>query len=173
VGSTLPPFTLAIEPLTAAGFTPFGGVIDADPARREAMNGGTFERFNDLARVDVDPGRTRVGIARALRATPLPHTFDLVERHPLGSQAFVPLGPFAFVVVVAQPGESVRPEELRAFITDGTQGVNYARGVWHMPLVALEPGQAFLVIDRGEDNPESSPNCDELRLDRPVILVRA
>ncbi len=170
MGSSLPPFTLAIEPLTAAGFAPFGDVVDADPARREAMNGGTFERFNDLARVDVDPGRTRVGIARALRATLLPHTFDLVERHPLGSQAFIPLARFAFVVVVAPPGETVRPEDLHAFITDGTQGVNYARGIWHLPLVALEPEQAFLVIDRGE---ASLPNCDELRLGRPVSLVRA
>ncbi len=164
------PFTLRIEPLTAGKFAPFGDVIDAAAAAAEAMNGGTFERFNDLAKVDVASGRTRVGITRALKAASLPHTFDLVERHPIGSQAFIPLAPFAFVVVVAPPGESVRPEDLRAFVTNGTQGVNYARGVWHMPLIALEAGQAFLVIDRGDDR---LPNCDELRLGRPVSLVRA
>ncbi len=95
-----------------------------------------------------------------------------MERHPLGSQAFVPLAKISFVVVVAPAGEWVRAEDLRAFVTDGTQGVNYFRGTWHMPLIALEAGQSFLVIDRGDEGPDANPNCDEVLLGRPVTLVR-
>ena len=106
------------------------------------------------------------------RLEPFPVQPHLMERHPLGSQAFVPLAKISFVVVVAPAGEWVRAEDLRAFVTDGTQGVNYFRGTWHMPLIALEAGQSFLVIDRGDEGPDANPNCDEVLLGRPVTLVR-
>jgi ureidoglycolate lyase len=77
----------------------------------------------------------------------------------------VPLAPFRFIVVVAPAGPAVTPDDLRAFVTNGQQGISYARGVWHMPLIALEAGQQFLVVDRyGADN------CDEHVLDTPVRL---
>ena len=99
----------------------------------------------------------------------MPYVFNTVERHPLGSQAFIPLAPFRFLVVVASAGESVEREDLRAFVTNGNQGVSYGRNVWHMPLVALEPGQSFLVVDRlGEHD-----NCEERVLDGPVRLYAA
>jgi ureidoglycolate lyase len=77
------------------------------------------------------------------------------------------LGPVRFVVVVAPAGESVEPADLQAFVTDGRQGVNYRRGTWHMPLIAFETGQEFLVIDRAGD----APNCDEHTLDDSVLLL--
>jgi ureidoglycolate lyase len=90
----------------------------------------------------------------------------MVERHPLGSQAFIPLAPFSFVVVVAPAGESVDIADLRAFVTNGSQGINYHKGVWHMPLIATEGGQAFLVIDRvpGENN------CEQIVLGESIVL---
>jgi ureidoglycolate lyase len=97
----------------------------------------------------------------------LPYRFDMVERHPLGSQAFVPLNGQRFVVVVAPPGESVEIESLRAFVTNGRQGVNYHRGTWHMPLIALEAGQEFLVIDRAGEG----ANCDPVVLSERVTLL--
>jgi len=157
------------KPLTAERFAPYGDVIAAGEGLRSAMNAARFERFDDLAAVDIDAkddGHVRLSIARSRSATALPYRFDLVERHPLGSQAFVPLGGFAFVVVVAPPAAGVEAEDLEAFVTNGRQGVNYRRGTWHMPLIALASGQEFLVVDRGG----SAPNCDEHVLADAVVL---
>jgi ureidoglycolate lyase len=160
--------TLKPLPLTRERFQPFGDVIEARGSQREAMNAARFERFDDLCNVDVGAdGRVSVSVARCRSATKLPYRFDVVERHPLGSQAFVPLAPVRFVVVVAPAGESVEPGDLRAFVTDGRQGVNYRCGTWHMPLIAFETGQEFLVIDRAGD----TPNCDEHMLDDSVLLL--
>ena len=155
-------------PLTRERFLPFGDVIEASGNERGSMNAARFERFDDLCGVDAgSDGRVRVSIARCRSATQLPYRFDVVERHPLGSQAFVPLAPARLVVVVAPPMESVEPADLQAFVTNGRQGVNYRRGTWHMPLIAFEAGQEFLVIDRAGDQ----PNCDEHVLDESVLLL--
>ena len=155
-------------PLTRERFEPFGDVIETASDHRKSMNDARFDRFNDLAAIDVD-ARVAISIARSRTATSLPYRFDIVERHPRGSQAFVPMDPVRFVVVVAPPGESVEAHDLRAFVTNGRQGVNYRRGTWHMPLIAFEAGQRFLIIDRAGDG----PNCDEHVLDEPVLLVEA
>ena len=160
--------TLHALPITAERFAPFGEVIAAFPERRAPMNAARFERFDRLAAVDVDnddEGHAAISIARSRSATALPYCFDRVERHPLGSQAFIPLTPFRFVVVVAAAGETVERDDLNAFVTNGHQGVSYRRGVWHMPLIALEAGQEFLVVDRAGPG-----NCEERVLDRPVTL---
>jgi len=162
-GATLKPL-----PLTRERFMPFGDVIEATGSQRQSMNAARFERFDDLCNVDAGAdGRVCVSVARCRSATTLPYRFDVVERHPLGSQAFVPLAPVRFVVVVAPAGESVEPGDLRASVTDGRQGVNYRCGTWHMPLIAFETGQEFLVIDRAGD----TPNCDEHMLDDRVLLL--
>jgi len=141
---------LPIAPLSRAAFQPFGDVIETEGAAHFAINNGAATRFHDLARVDVAPegGHALVNIFRA-RALPMPLTIAMLEKHPLGSQAFMPLGAAPFLVVVAPPGEAVAPDGLRAFLTDGRQGVNYARGVWHHPVIALDCETDFLVVDRG------------------------
>ena len=157
-------------PLTRERFALYGDVIAAAPGARQVMNEARFERFDDLARVDVGAdkgGSVAVSIAHCRRATPLPHHFDMIERHPHGSQAFVPLAPFPFVVVVAPPAETAEAADLQAFVTNGRQGVNYRKGTWHMPLIGLEEGQQFLVIDRAADG----ANCDELVLSERVTLL--
>ena len=160
--------TLKLEPLTSERFAPYGDVLEAAKDRKVVMNAARFERFEDLCDVDIDDeGRVAVSIARCRVATSLPHRIDTVERHPLGSQAFIPLTPCKFVVVVAPPEESVEVADLRAFVTNGRQGVNYHRGTWHMPLIAFEAGQEFLIIDRSGE----SPNCDEHSLDEAVIVT--
>lgn len=162
------PITLKPEPLSRERFARYGDVIDTAGRRANPMNTARFERFDDLCAVDVDAdGNVSVSIARCRTATSLPYRIDCVERHPLSSQAFIPLGGQSFVVVVGPPGESIDAQDLRAFRTNGRQGVNYFRGAWHMPLIAFEPGQEFLIIDRAGE----APNCEECVLDDVVTLV--
>lgn len=160
--------TLKPEPLTSERFALYGDVIETSIDRTAAMNAERFQRFDDLCNIDMkDDGRVALSIARCRVATSLPLRIDMVERHPLGSQAFVPLTPCRMVVVVAPPEESVDASDLRAFVTNGRQGINYHRGTWHMPLIAFDAGREFLIIDRVAD----TPNCDTHDLDEPVMLV--
>jgi ureidoglycolate lyase len=151
---------LPIEPITRTAFAPFGDVITLDGARHFPINGGTTERFHDLATIDVGEagGRTLVNVFRGQPRT-LPFEVTMMERHPLASQAFIPLTATRYLVVVAPAGD-LDERRLRAFAVEGHVGVNYARGVWHHPLIALDAVADFLVIDRGG----SEPNCDEVEL---------
>ena len=155
------------EPLTAEAFAPYGDVIESETAVAEEMNAEKFERFDDLAKVEAHEGRAAISIARCRTVTELPHQIDMVERHPHGSQAFVPLTPCKMIVVVAPAGSAVEASALRAFVSNGRQGINYHRGTWHMPLIAFDAGQEFLIIDRVGD----SPNCDLHYLDEPITLL--
>jgi ureidoglycolate lyase len=161
--------TLRPEPLTRARFAPYGDVIDASHDNVNAMNEARFERFDDLCRVDLAGGDVAISMTRCRTPTSLPLRVDMVERHPLGSQAFVPMTPCRMVIVVAPPGESVNAEDLRAFVTNGRQGINYHRGTWHMPLIAFAAGQEFLIVDRRAD----TPNCEQHELDVAVMLEDA
>jgi len=155
--------TLAVEPLTAEAFAPFGDLISARPEIQQfQINQGFATRFHDLATVDVGQGegaRVLVNIFRALPRV-LPMQLQVMERHPLGSQAFVAMSELPFLVVVAAPAAQLRPEQIRCFLAQAGQGVNYAKGVWHHPLIALERASDFLVIDRGGLPGES--NLDEV-----------
>lgn len=161
--------TIALRPLplTRDRFAPYGEVIESARSTADAMNAARFERFDDLCDVAMQQdGRVAVSIARCRTATSLPLKLEMVERHPLGSQAFVPLTPCKMVVVVAPPGESVDAQDLRAFVSNGRQGINYRPGTWHMPLIAFEPGQEFLIIDRGGQE----PNCETHQLADDILL---
>ncbi len=152
------------EPLTAAAFAPFGEVIAADPARAVTINEGFTTRFHALARVETDPERTRGAILSIFRGRPRPLEIALLERHPLGSQAFMPLGGRDWLTVVAERPE---PAALRAFLCRGDQGVNLCRGCWHHPLLVLDAAQDFLVVDADA----GAENLDEVRFDSPVRVV--
>ena len=159
---------LSVEALSAERFAPFGEVIAADDAARHfAINGGTTERYHDLANLDAGPdGKLIVSIFRG-QSRDLPFAVTMLERHPLGSQAFMPLGPRRYLVVVGPAGDAPAADQLRAFLAKPGQGVNFARGVWHHPLIALDEIGDFLVVDRrGEGD-----NCDEITLDEPCYLA--
>lgn len=156
-------------PLTPAAFAPFGDVIQTTTAKNQAMNEARFDRFDDLALIDVDTkndGHVAISIAESKTPVTLPYQFNLVERHPLGSQAFIPLGNFSFTVVVAPAGNEIDVEDLVAFTTNGAQGINYHRGTWHMPLISTAAGEKFLIVDRAP----GTDNCEELVLGRQVLL---
>jgi len=158
---------LKAEPLTSERFAVFGDVVETSRGSSDPMNAARFERFDDLCKIDlVRDGRVAVSIARCRTPSSLPLRVDMLERHPLGSQAFIPLSPCKMVVVVAPPGESVDSEAIRAFVTNGRQGFNYHRGTWHMPLISFAAGQEYLIIDRGG----KEPNCDQHTLAEPILL---
>jgi ureidoglycolate lyase len=157
------------EILTAEAFAPYGDVVESADSAAEQMNAESFERFDDLCQVEAHAGRVAISIARCRIVTELPHQFAMVERHPHGSQSFVPLTPCRMMVVVAPAGSAPKADELRAFVSNGRQGINYHRGTWHMPLIAFDENQEFLIIDRVGD----SPNCDLHDLDQPVTLLGA
>jgi ureidoglycolate lyase len=139
---------LIIEPLTRAAFEPFGDVIELAGAKQIPINLGTTIRFHDLARIDVEDegGRAIVNLFRG-QPRELPFEVKMLERHPLGSQAFLPLNDKPYLVVVAPAGE-LDAAAVRAFVTRGWQGVNYAKGVWHHPLLTLGEVSDFIVVDR-------------------------
>jgi ureidoglycolate lyase len=143
--------TLTIEPLTREAFAPFGDVIELEGAKQIPINLGTTIRYHDLANVDVteESGRTLVNLFRG-QPRVLPFEIKMLERHPLGSQAFVPLNDKPYLVVVAPAGD-LDVTKIRAFVSHGWQGVNYAKGVWHHPLIALGDVSDFIVVDRGGD----------------------
>ena len=137
-------------PLSAEAFAPFGQVIECAGHAGYAINEGSSQRFTDLAQLEADAeGRLALSIFRA-EARQAPFALSCLERHPLGSQAFMPLHGQAFLVVVAEArpvSAQPAPESLRVFVSNGRQGINFRRGVWHHPLLALSAGD-FLVADR-------------------------
>lgn len=159
---------LVAEPLTREAFAPFGDVIEcSDAVRHFPINAGNTERYHDLARVDASgSGRAGVSIFRG-EPRALPFEATMMERHRLGSQAFVPLSGRPYLVLVAPPGPRPRASELRLFVASAEQGVNYARDVWHHPLLALDGVSDFLIVDR--IGPE--PDCEEHLLDEAVELI--
>ncbi|HEU0230195.1 MAG TPA: ureidoglycolate lyase [Burkholderiaceae bacterium] len=158
---------LAVEPLTRATFALFGDVIEADDTMtRYSINSGSTERYHDLARIDAGAdGRAIVSIFRS-QPRELPFVIAAMERHPKSSQAFYPLSGLPYLAVVAR--KSIRPAlgDLRVFYCEGHQGVNYAPGIWHHPLLALLAPSDFLIIDRAGPG----ENCDIVQMDIHSVI---
>lgn len=151
---------LPAVPLSAEAFAPFGQVIERNRRRSYAVNEGSSQRFDDLAQLEADAdGRLALSIFQARRRSS-PVLLNRLERHPLGSQAFIPLNgqPFLIVVAATTPDpERFGSAALKVFLSNGQQGINFKRGVWHHPLIALGDGD-FLVADRlGPGD-----NCEEI-----------
>ncbi len=158
--------TIRTEPLTAGAFAPFGEVLEAAGAPDRIINEGLCGRFHDRARLDFGSGRAGISVFDAVPRR-LPYDFTLIERHPEGSQAFLPMTAHPFLVIVAAD-EDGRPGRPRAFLTDGAQGINLHRGTWHGVLTPLAAPGLFAVVDRiGE-----GANLEEYRYDAPWRVVR-
>ncbi len=152
---------IRITPLTAVAFAPFGDVLNCDGDPDKLINAGLCGRFHDRATVDVGDGRVGISLFRSeLRS--LPYTCDMIERHPDGSQAFIPMSMDPFLVIVADV--HLQP---RAFITAPGEGINFHRGTWHGVLTPLSGPGLFAVIDRIGD----SANLEEHFFDRPYRVI--
>ena len=144
--------SLKPAPLTRETFAPFGDVIGMEGAAHFTINQGFAERFNDLAHVDVtrESGSTNVSLLLG-QPRPLPIAIRLMERHPLGSQIFLPLQDKPWLVLACTDINDFAT--FRAFTATGRQGVNYARNVWHHPLLVLDADSRFIIVDRkGQDD---------------------
>lgn len=161
------PRKLEVRPLTRAGFALFGDVIEIEGSSAFAINDGSATRFNDLAQIDVTQqgGRAALSVFRG-QPVQFPLQLSEVERHPLGSQAFMPMGCVAFLIVVAADAADGKPGEPFAFLSNGRQGVNYRRGLWHHPLLSLGSVSDFLVVDRAGPG----ENCDVAALPRRYLI---
>jgi ureidoglycolate lyase len=159
---------ITIAPLTADAFAPFGDVIEASDAPTVMINQGKCARYTDLAALDFsDEGRAAISIFEG-EPYSLPLTLDMMERHPLGSQAFLPMSSDPFLVIVA-PDEDGAPGVPRAFLTKAGQGVNYRRNVWHGVLTPLGRKNFFAVVDRvGEGN-----NLQEHWFEEPYLIAES
>lgn len=135
--------------LTRQNFQPFGEVIDTDGGVHYPINGGMTERYHALARATArgPDAHVLINIFSGM-PYPFPLQLKMVERHPLGSQAFMPLSPQPFLVVVC-PDTAEGPGEPHAFVTMPGQGVNYPPNLWHGVLTVIGEPQDFLVVDRG------------------------
>ena len=164
-------------PLTRAAFAPYGEVLEISADNRiMPINYGLTERHHDLATLDVsdDGGRAIISLFRT-RAISLPFQVKVMERHPLGSQAFMALTANPYLVLVAPPGE-FEPAALRAFIAEPHQGVNYHKGTWHHYCLGLHRDNSlldnslldndFLVVDRGGPG----ANCDEVNIPAAYVI---
>jgi ureidoglycolate lyase len=160
--------TIVVEPLTAAAFAPFGQVIETAGAHHYPINSGMTERYHDLARVELGGVHARPLISIFLgQPYALPLALKLVERHPLGSQAFYPLSAGPWLVIAAED-DSGTPIRLRAFEPGPGQGVNIAMNTWHGVLTPLEVAAEFLVVDRGGDG----NNLEEHHFETPWMVTR-
>ena len=106
------------------------------------------KRFDNLANINTskDEGKTVVSIFSALKRT-FPMKIDMMEKDPLGSQAFIPMKETTFLSFVAPPGEKPDINKIESFIIPPRTGINYKPGIWHFPLISTEDTD-FLVIDR-------------------------
>ncbi len=147
------------EPLTPAAFAPFGDVIACDPTKAFDINDGFTTRHHALATVETDV----LAILSIFQGRVRPLSVAMLECHPKGSQAFMPLdGQDWLVVVAGQPVSSA----CRLFRCRGDQGVNYRAGVWHHPLLVIDRAQSFLVVDRQGEG----ANLDEVFFDAPLEI---
>lgn len=137
---------LLAQPLTVEAFTRFGDVLEATGQPDQIINDGFCGRWHDLAKLDTTDGRVGLSLFKA-EPRSLPYRLEMLERHPDGSQAFLPMSQDPFLVVVA-PDEEGRPGQPQAFITSPGQGINFHRGTWHGVLTPLSGPGLFAVIDR-------------------------
>jgi len=144
---------MLIKPIkiTKANFSAFGDVISSNDIKPTDINAGYAKRFDNLANINTtkEKGETIVSIFSALKRS-FPMKIDMMEKHPLGSQAFIPMKETTFLSFVAPPGEKPDINKIESFIIPPRTGINYKPGIWHFPLISTE-NTNFLVIDRKGD----------------------
>ena len=155
-------------PLTKQKFKEFGNVLETEGNAYFEINSGMCRRFDSLANVDLDWDNAQASLS-IFRSKPynIPIQLIFVERHPLSSQAFMPLHSDPFLVVVAKNQSNDKPDEPLAFVTNGKQGVSFFKNTWHGVLTPIREESDFLVIDRV--GPKA--NLDEYYFSKKIVIT--
>ena len=140
--------TINPKPITKENFSKFGDMITKANIKPIEINDGYAKRFDGIANLNTtkDNGETTICIFSALKRS-FPMKIDMMEKHPLGSQAFIPMQETTFLVLVAPKGDKPNVDEIESFIVPPDIGVNYNPGIWHFPLISTKD-MNFLVVDR-------------------------
>ena len=156
---------IKVQPLTMAAFAPFGDLFDISGAPDKIINQGNCARYHDRAAMDFTDGAAGISLFDA-KPRCLPYQLDMMERHPLGSQAFIPMNYTPFLIVAAQDGGGT-PGRPKAFLSASGQAINFHRNVWHGVLTPLHKPGLFAVVDRiGEGS-----NLEEVFFHTPYMVV--
>ena len=141
---------LIIKPklITKENFKKFGDMITTANIKPIEINNGFAKRYDGIANLNTkkDNGESTISIFSALKRS-FPMKIDMMEKHPLGSQAFIPMKDTTFLCFVAPPGDLPEVNKIQSFIVPPQTGINYKPGIWHFPLISTE-NTNFLVIDR-------------------------
>lgn len=157
---------ITATPLTAENFAPYGDVIAADGVPDKIINAGMCGRYHDRARLNFgDDGRGGISIFNAVPRA-FPYRVDLVERHPDGSQAFIPMSENEWLIIVADDVDGT-PNNIQAFVAAPGQAINFHRATWHGVLTPLHAPGLFAVVDRIGN----TPNLEEFPLDPPYVVT--
>tara|TARA_B100000579_G_scaffold305923_1_gene255733 strand:- start:483 stop:980 length:498 start_codon:yes stop_codon:yes gene_type:complete len=135
-------------PMTKENFSKFGDMISTENIKPIEINNGYANRFDDIAKIDTanNNGETTISIFSALKRS-FPMKIDMMEKHPLGTQAFIPMKETTFLTLVAPEGKKLEMDKIESFVVPKGKGVNYKTGIWHFPLISTED-MDFLVVDR-------------------------
>jgi len=154
------------EPLTAESFRPFGDVLETNGRIPQEINQGNTQKFADLADITIgEGGRVQFSIYRS-DVIELPFRIDLMERHPLGSQLFYPLHQLPFPIIVAPADAYPDSSNIRAFLSNGNQGINLHPNIWHHYQLTLQQASDYIVVDRAG----GGENYEEHRLQEDLFL---
>ncbi len=161
------PVEISSKPLTAKAFAPYGDVLDCTGEPDKIINQGMCGRYHDRAALDFgDDGRAGISVFKA-KPRSLPYLLDLMERHPEGSQAFIPMSMDPFLIIVAGD-EGGKPGVPEAFVSAPGHGINFHRNVWHGVLTPLHEPGLFAVVDRiGK-----TPNLEEFWLNPQYVVTK-
>ena len=136
------------KPITKENFSKFGDMITTENIKPIEINNGYAKRFDAIAKIDTsnNNGETTISIFSALKRS-FPMKVDMMEKHPLGTQAFIPMKETTFLTLVAPEGKKLEMDKIESFVVPKGKGVNYKTGIWHFPLISTED-MDFLVVDR-------------------------
>ena len=157
---------LKLNQLNKDQFQPFGDIIDKNQEIPFEINNGNCLRYNNLAKLSFTDGQAGISLFESKKIT-FPYSFNFMEKHPLGSQAFIPIFGCRFIVIVANESNG-KPSEPLAFITNHGQGINYHKNIWHGVLTPLEAPGLFAVVDKiGIDK-----NLEEFWFNENVVIEK-